>query len=137
MPRAAFKVIGSFGRDINRETSLLEQNLRDKFHGDDQAPTANAMTQTQTKTAAYSAKFGEFVRVNPVGGAFTIRLPDPADAESDVIRFANVSTSGTTVTLAALNASSTVNGAASYAFSGSRATLTLWPDRLSRNWAVF
>jgi len=137
MSRAAFKLIGSFGANLPREASLLEQNLRQKFAADDAAPTANAMTQTPTIVAAYTARFGELVRVNPTTGAFTVTLPDPGDPLSDVIRLVNVSTSGITVTLAALNASSTVNGASSYIFAGTRATITLWPDRLSRNWAVF
>jgi len=137
MPRAAFKQIGSFGANLPREASLLEQNLRQKFAADDAAPTANAMTQTPTIVAAYTARFGELVRVDPTTGAFTVTLPDPGDPISDVIRIVNVGTSGATVTLAALNSSSTVNGVASYIFAGTRATITLWPDRLSSDWAVF
>lgn len=57
---------------------------------------------TDVIRAAYGARFGELVRANPTGGAFTVLLP-PAASErvGEVIRVKNDSASTNTVTVAA------------------------------------
>lgn len=69
---------------------------------------------TEVIRAAYGARFGELVRVDPTGGAFTVMLP-PARGErvGEVIYVKNDSASTNTVTVAA-QPTETIDGASTH-----------------------
>lgn len=136
MKRAAFPRIGSFKKDdYERQAALLEGNVARKFAEVDARPIAG-FTITDVKTSAYTAKFGEMVRVDPTGGTLTVKLPSPSDSVADEIAVVNDSDSRTTITIEPLDADDTVNGASSLEISESRFTRVLHPDPVRGNWIV-
>lgn len=62
---------------------------------DEVRPNSTPSVVTTTKTATYSAHFGETVPVNPSGGDFTVNIPAVTSADvGDVIRITHTSGSG-------------------------------------------
>lgn len=85
----------------------------------------NAGAVVGTKTAAYTAAFGETVLCDPTGGAFTVTLP-PALAGMPDITIKNNSTSTTAITIDG-DAAETIDGAATISIAASRGVRTVRP----------
>jgi hypothetical protein len=87
----------------------------DHVHPNDTS-RAKAETLTATKTANYSANFGEFIPCDTTGGGFTVTLPDATTATGDNRRVRLKRIAGTnTVTLATTSAQ-TISGLAATTF---------------------
>jgi hypothetical protein len=88
----------------------------------------SAFRVTPVKTAAYGPAFGEFVRVDPTAGGFTITLPAIAPANMGrSILVKNVSPSANVVTIAATGGNA-IDGAASASLTGAHAELGFVSD---------
>jgi hypothetical protein len=132
-PIAALKRVSTFGADLPRELAQLEQNVRQKLADDDGAPI-EPFSVTPIQRAAYTAKHGELVRVDPTAGGFTVLLPRPDDPLADAIRIVNVSQSTNAVTVKPLAPNVFVDQGASYSLVGSKAGVSFFPDRFLKNW---
>ncbi len=90
---------------------------------------------SSVKTAAYSARFGEHVRVDPTAGGFTVTLPTITAAWPDAeVTITNTSSSANVVVIAAAGGQ-TVNGAASINLGVANGSRVLRSDG-GTNWFV-
>jgi hypothetical protein len=94
-------------------------------------PFQGKLSVTPVKTAAYTAKAGEMVKVNAAGGAFTVTLPTAKGLQgrSIVIQESNNSTTAVTV---ATSLSQTINGASTKSLTTAYGRTTFVSD--GSNW---
>lgn len=88
---------------------------------------AGRQTVTAVQTGAYNAAWGETVRVDPSGGAFTVTLPTAAGNAGRRLTVKNVTADTTAVTIDG-NGAETVDGAADATISTARGSLTFESD---------
>lgn len=125
--------ISVFGADPSRESALMEEANAD--HARRTALTAfGPFTVTTLKTSAYPAKPWEVVRCDPTAAGFPVFLPDANAADSGNIIIKNDSASANTITIAPLNSTCRVEGAASVTIAAARGVIQLCPDAASNTW---
>lgn len=88
---------------------------------------AGRQAVTSVQTGAYSAAWGETVRVDPSGGAFTVTLPTAAGNAGRRLTVKNVTDDTTAVTCDG-DGAETVDGAADATISTARGSLTFESD---------
>jgi len=84
-------------------------------------------TQTTVKTANYTAAWGELVRCDPSGGAFTVTLPTASGNAQRRIVIKNTTSDTTAITIDG-NGAETIDGAATVIMATGYASLTLVSD---------
>jgi len=89
---------------------------------------------TPTKTAAYTAGWGEMVLCNPSGGAFSITLSPAASASGRQCIIKNTTTSTVSIVVDG-NASETIDGSATYIMNIGKQSVTIISDG-SNCWVV-
>jgi len=89
---------------------------------------------TATKTANYTAAYGEVVGVDATAGTFTVTLPSAAESNGQSITVVSRTANMTAVLIDAVG-SETINGAANYSLPGGRAHVVLMSD--GTNWIAF
>lgn len=82
---------------------------------------------TTVKTGAYTAAWGECVRCDPSGGAFTVTLPTAVGNDGRQIIVKNTTDDATAITIDG-NSSETIDGSATVVLVAGRSSLTLMSD---------
>lgn len=85
------------------------------------------LVPTATKTAAYTARYGELVIANPTVAGFTITAPRAEDHAGEVFAVKNASASTNAITIDAQGAE-LIDGAGSVTITTARESLTFVSD---------